>query len=369
MGDGPLAEDIVEKRCAEATRVLERLPDLMDCQGEFQMLRLCGGFARLVYAIRCSPAGGSFDQLEAMDSRIREAFLTITRLPMDQEAWARAQRGGSAGGLGIRSLVRDSPCAFISSVLASMPLQERMAPGTELADIMGEPAFQHALRALRGALPLPLVEEILAGKAVPQRVLTRAMDANALEGELLSTSMTPDMRTHLGLVASAGTDSWLMAPPCEEAGTQVDSELFRIALGRRLRVPLNPGGQACPCCGAQQDRYMDHALVCACGGDRTRRHNAVRDTICSLARNGGLQAQLEKGGLLPARHPSEEGRGGGAQDRRPADVWLPSGAGPENRPLAIDVATTSGMRQYRWTVTLGESAGVFLGDYETWKIT
>ena len=114
---------------------------------------------------------------------------------------------------------------------------------------------------------------------------------------------------------------------------------------------------------------MDHALVCACGRGRTQRHNAVRDTICSLARKGGLQAQLEKGGLLPARHPSEEGRGGGAQDRRPADVWLPSGAGPENRPLAIDVATTSGMRQDRWTVTLGESAGGFLGDDETWKTT
>ena len=150
VGGGPLAEDIVEKRCAEATRVLERLMDLMDCQGAFQMLRLCGGFARLVYAIRCSPAGGSFDQLEAMDSRIREAFVTITRLPMDQEAWARAQRGGSAGGSGIRSMVRDSPCAFISSVLAAVLLQERMAPGTELADIMGDPAFQPALRALRG---------------------------------------------------------------------------------------------------------------------------------------------------------------------------------------------------------------------------
>eukprot|EP00663_Eupelagonemidae_sp_cell21sb_P010460 gene10460-biopygen9576 len=49
------------------------------------------------------------------------------------------------------------------------------------------------------------------------------------------------------------------------------------------------------------DPFGDHALVCSGGGDRTRRHNALRDLIVRLAQSAGVAAVAEKPGLLPPR--------------------------------------------------------------------
>ena len=103
------------------------------------------------------------------------------------------------------------------------------------------------------------------------------------------------------------------------------------------------------------DSFGDHALVCPCHGDRTIRHNTLRNTLFSDAAHGGLNPEKEKAGLL-CGHPPEDGltcsssRPGDAEEadgpargrRRPADIYLPRG--PGGRPAAIDFACTSGLR-------------------------
>ena len=69
------------------------------------------------------------------------------------------------------------------------------------------------------------------------------------------------------------------------------------------------------------DRWGDHALVCSCNGDRTLRHNAVRDAIFCEAIDAGVDAEREKAGLLPPKPDEEAAR----NLRRPADVYLPVG--------------------------------------------
>ena len=46
--------------------------------------------------------------------------------------------------------------------------------------------------------------------------------------------------------------------------------------------------------------YGDLALTCACAGDRTRRHNAIRNRVHDAAEERGLGPEKEKAGLLPA---------------------------------------------------------------------
>jgi hypothetical protein len=83
--------------------------------------------------------------------------------------------------------------------------------------------------------------------------------------------------------------------------------------------------------------------VCLCGGDRTVRHNAVRDVVYEEAAEAGCRPEREKQGLLPggdaddSRPPAPE-----ANRRRPADVWLPRG--PAGGQEAWDFAVTSGMQ-------------------------
>ena len=81
--------------------------------------------------------------------------------------------------------------------------------------------------------------------------------------------------------------------------------------------------------------------MCCCKGDRTVRHNAVRDVVYEEAVRAGTAAEKEKAGLLPAR-PAEDGVGQAECHRRPADVWLPRAAGTAGE--ALDFACTSGMR-------------------------
>ena len=102
-----------------------------------------------------------------------------------------------------------------------------------------------------------------------------------------------------------GADARLHAAPQDLDGARIPSELFRIAVARRLRLKLVDEHSCCPCCGVALDAYMDHALVCACGGCRTRRHNAIRDACHGFAVDSGIQATKEKPGLLPPR-PGEE---------------------------------------------------------------
>ena len=114
---------------------------------------------------------------------------------------------------------------------------------------------------------------------------------------------------------------WLTAPPVRD-GREFESTLFRVALKRRLRLRVAPEDTYCPCCGEVMDSFGDHALVCSCKGDRTVRHNAIRDIVHQEGLLAGTAAVKEKAGLLPAR-PAEDGVGHVDGHRRPADVWFP----------------------------------------------
>ena len=105
----------------------------------------------------------------------------------------------------------------------------------------------------------------------------------------------------------------------------------------------------CPFCSSVCDSYGDHALVCSCKGDRTRRHNAERNGVLYQSLSAGLTAEIERPGLLPPRIEEEGPAAHEATDaatrasgRRPADVYIPRWHG--GIPAALDLAISSGLR-------------------------
>ena len=145
----------------------------------------------------------------------------------------------------------------------------------------------------------------------------------------------------------------------------MDSELYRIALARRMRVPLLDETATCSACGACLDVFMDHALVCSCGGDRTLRHNAIRGAFFEEAQAAGVHCEREKTNLIPQRPDDEKLRGEDQRNgRRPADVWLAHWA--NGRAGAVDFAVTSGLRNDLMSMAAQDPAGVW-GQYEQFK--
>ena len=117
---------------------------------------------------------------------------------------------------------------------------------------------------------------------------------------------------------------------------------------RWIRQQILPETTTCSLCGGVLDVYGDHCLVCPCGGDRTKRHNLLRNSVFHFCLSAGLSPELEKPNLLNARpHQGafpENGVNQSPQDsRRPADVFLPRWRA--GLPAALDFAVTSGLRQ------------------------
>ena len=145
-------------------------------------------------------------------------------------------------------------------------------------------------------------------------------------------------------------------------------------LQRWLRMPLSEQDHECPCCDGVLDRFGDHALVCCGCGDRTRRHNLLRNMVYYIASSANLHPELEKPGLLPQR-PSfgslyENGSSIGGDDdsnpshRRPADVYIPRWrSGP---PAAWDFAVMSGLRA-EWLANSVQDLDAVFSSYEDFK--
>ena len=259
---------------------------------------------------------------------------------LHQRSWALAQLGIAQGGLGVRDPARHAPAAYFASLQQSRELCGRLDLGFEADDASGGSLLADTEQALRGSV-LEGASWNRGEVGVSQKDLSGMLDAAALEQLKRDEAQDASFLAHVELCRLAGAGAWLTANPVED-GREIDSPLFNAALRRRLRVPFMEEDGFCPCCGGVMDRWGDHASVCACGGDRTIRHNAVRDIVFQEAAGASLRPEREKAGLLPHRPLSDDMPPPAPSARRPADVWLPRGA--TGHKEALDFAITSAMR-------------------------
>ena len=190
---------------------------------------------------------------------------------------------------------------------------------------------------------LPPVSDKLSQKALSQGVDRRTLAQ-------LRHDAGQSRRDHLDLVCKGSGSHW-HAAPSKTAGLYTEPSLFVATLRRWLRIRFSDADVECPLCDGVLDGYGDHALVCCGGGDRTRRHNLLRNMVYHAAEAANHRPELEKPGLLPQRpllgSTYENGSALNQHDsrpgaRRPADVYIPRWRlGP---PAAWDFAVTSGLR-------------------------
>lgn len=365
IGGQTYSTEYTSGRIDKGKRLLAKLAELEDPQVAYLLARHCASFCRLTYSTRVTPRSLHSSALKTYDDAVREGFSGAAGLLLPDDSWSRAQLSARHGGIGFRSSAQHADAAFVSSIASASALGARIDPGFDVSCHAFQAVLDPSLQSLRSKLPPSFRLESWLDEGRSQRELSSAIDSASVESLLLEEELPVASQAHLLLMLQEGSGSWLHATPSRENDTIMPGELFRIALKRRLRLPLLEEPGVCPCCGQGMDIYMDHALVCPCKGDRTLRHNALRNLVCVVAELAGLRPEKEKSGLLPKRPQDEEIRGERLHNgRRPADIWVPQWQ--TGRPAAWDFAVTSGLQQGMLFTTVEEPSAA-LTNYERYK--
>ena len=174
-------------------------------------------------------------------------------------------------------------------------------------------------------------------------------------------------QTHLDLISARGAGQWLHTIPTKALHKDVDPLTFKTQIQRQLRVPIFDSEFFCPLCDGVVDVFGDHCLVCSGGGDRTKRHNLLRNECHRLCRAAGLNSELEKQDLLlprPLLGALPENGIASESARRPADVFVHRWH--RGVPACLDFAVSSGLRSNLLARPASDSL-LFLTEYEDFK--
>ena len=192
-----------------------------------------------------------------------------------------------------------------------------------------------ALAHLNAHLPPHQALSVEAALSSKQRDLSHRVDAAGWAHQL--SQATPiELAPVLHSEASVGGRAFLAAVP--HGAGRMEPAAFCGELRLRLLVPDADADAWCPRCDGILDRHSYHAATCIAGGERTRRHHAVRVLVCQWAVQAGLRPEKEAAHLLLPQSPDDLS----SSRRRPADIFIPALAGS---PAALDFAVTAHTRQ------------------------
>ena len=268
--------------------------------------------------------------------RVLERLGVVPRLPLCE-----------TNGLGLRSSAQHSPAAFLASSMTCERLCQQLDPEHTVNLQDGTTDAALALADYNAAVaPEDRLDSAANWQEFSQKMLSERIDARIRANVGQASRNDEGYAAHLELTQGGG--KFLHVAPSPNTGNHMDPLLFRTAVMRWVRAPLAQEEGTCPMCDGVLDRYGDHCLVCPCGGDRTKRHNHLRNRVFLFSTTAGLNPELEKPGLLqPRPQISGASESGAASNdpsgRRHADVYVPRWR--PGLPMAMDFAVTSGIRQ------------------------
>ena len=309
IGDDAFVQSHTEARAAKAQRLLDEVGQLADPQVALRLLRACAGFARMVHSMRCNPPHAQMGALAAFDGVVRSCFAEFTGIHATAEQWSQAARGFAQAGLGLRSCVTHAPGAYLASLGSSLAACLELDPAFSALQVTSAPSVAAALDSLNAQLPAPEAMSFEAALSSSQHNLSKRVDDCGWAGQLARS--TPAECAGLRSEAGPGARAFLSALPCGKGRFEPAGFLAELRL--RLGVPDAEEDTWCPMCDAVLDIHGHHAGMCVAGGERTLRHNAVRDVVFAWAQRAGLRPEKERSGLLlpqsPDGIPSLQGAG------------------------------------------------------------
>ena len=262
-----------------------------DPQVALTLLKHCASFGKLVYSLRVVPTQIQRAALKNYDIAVRDCVESFLSYSFSDSVWLLASLSSKLGGLGLRSTEHHSPAAYLSSQIACKDLCPKLDPRYIWDPNNEDSDLNIAINTFNSVVEPEKRFESLSIPSNRQQTLSHAIDENTLRVIKESRSSGIYLKAHLNLITASGAGPWLHAIPSKAIGTHVDPLLFRTMIQRRVRAPIFDSTGNCPLCDEVMDIYGDHCLTCACGGDRTKRHNLIRNEVYYFCNSAGLNPE------------------------------------------------------------------------------
>ena len=113
---------------------------------EVTLFRQCLSFPKFAFSLRSHPPELSRDAASSLDGLVCDALSDIVGSPISDWSWLKASLPVSRGGLGLRQSALHAPAAYVSSIVATLPLVSEILSSDSL------PAgFDHSISSLAEA--------------------------------------------------------------------------------------------------------------------------------------------------------------------------------------------------------------------------
>ena len=264
IGDVAFCSSFIASKREAALTLLPSLVKLGSCDPQIALLllRMCGGFTKLVHVARSTPPSLAVKELCVFDEQVRQTFTECQAIEITDNAWMQAQLSLSRGGLGLRSLAYHCNAAFIGSI------------STAGLALPTDNFLVEAVNCYNLSVPLENSIDInnLSSSPCRQRTLSSILE-NGLLNSLLSKSSTAD-RARLLSASSPHASAWLSVVPSPGLGLSLDPNEHQMAIKWWLGLNTSPGSPPCALCPEHcLDPLGHHALTCKRGGDAVCRHD------------------------------------------------------------------------------------------------
>ena len=317
IGSAEFCAQYIESKRKDALHLLSLLPQLCNPQVAVTILRSCASFCKLAHLARSTPPSPMSESVfSQFDNDVLHCLELSSAIELTLPAAKQASLNLSHGGLGLHSLHRHAPAAYISSLTTSMP--------SDNCSVTSKVYLLAAVNAYNAMVSQPDAISIESKLDVPphQHALSSHIEEAGFNS--LFSDATTVTKARLQAISAPQAHAWLKVQPSPKLGLALMPDEAQVILKWWLGLPLTPEGTPCPLFHHNMDAWGHQMLTCRSGGDVITRHNQLRDCIADFCHKACLSPQIEKGsGILPK------------DQSRPANILVPNWS--LSRPAAFDI--------------------------------